>query len=159
MSSDFEDIQDVARISIQAHRGALIASIQVELDARVLRVFQADLLRAIEMGSQDVAILDLSGVEIMDADDFEGFRRIVQMSWLMGTEVMLCGLQPGVAASLVELDVTVDDLATHRDLDAALAALAARQADAESSEPGPDATWDSEDNADVPERDPSLDTE
>ena len=59
----------------------------------------------------------------MDAQDFGSLRRIIDMVSLMGTETILCGIQPGVAASLVYLDVPLDDLKTSRNLDAALAAL------------------------------------
>jgi rsbT antagonist protein RsbS len=49
------------------------------------------------------------------------------MASLMGTETILCGMQPGVAASLVDLDVHLEDLNTSLNLNAALANLAARE--------------------------------
>ncbi len=121
--TDVDDSSDVARITIQPYRGALIASIQVDFEERVLRRFQSDLLECVRSSGAETAIIDLSGVDVMDAQDFGALRRIIDMVSLMGSETILCGIQPGVAASLVYLNVPLDDLKTSRNLDAALAAL------------------------------------
>jgi rsbT antagonist protein RsbS len=126
-----EDSSDVARITIQPYRGALIAAIQVDLDQRVLRQFQTDLLACVRSSDAEVVIIDLSGVEVMDGQDFEGLRQVIDMASLMGTESILCGMQPGVAAALVELDVPLDGLRTCLNLETALADLES----SESSEP------------------------
>ncbi len=121
--TDVDDRSDIARITIQSYRGALIASIQIDLDERVLRRFQSDLLECVRRSDPEVAIIDLSGVDVMDAQDFEGLRRIVNSAAMMGTKTIICGMQAGVAASLVYLDVPIEGLATSRSLDTALAAL------------------------------------
>jgi len=124
MPIEIDDTSDAARITIQPYRGALIASIQVDLDDRVLRRFQSDLLQCIQSSGVITAIIDLSGVHVMDAHDFEGLRRVIQMASLMGTETILCSIQPGVAAALVDLNVPLDDLRVSLNLDAALAEFA-----------------------------------
>ncbi len=120
MPSEIDNSLDVARITIQPYRGALIASIQIDLEERVLGRFQSDLLECIASSDVRLAIIDLSGVHVMDAEDFNGLRRIIHMTSLMGTKTVLCAMQPGVAAALIDLDVPVDDLTTCRDLDSAL---------------------------------------
>jgi rsbT antagonist protein RsbS len=132
---------DVARIMIQPYRGALIATIQVDLEESVVRRFQSDLLECIRATGADFAILDISGVEVMDGHDFVGLRRVMNMASLMGTETILCGMQPGVAASLVDLDVSLDDLRTCLNLDVALeklveSELREEQAEASDEPPG-----------------------
>jgi rsbT antagonist protein RsbS len=122
---DLGDRSDVARIAIQPYRGALIASIQVDLDERVLRQFQSDLLECVRSSDADVAIIDLSGVGVIDGEDFTALRRVIEMTALMGTKSILCGMQPGVAASLVDLDVSLVGLQISRSLDSALAQVAA----------------------------------
>ena len=122
--NDARDSSDVARITIQPHRGGLIASVQVDLDQRVLQRFHSDLLERIQGSRPRFVIIDLTGVAIMDAADFSGIRRAVDMTALMGTPTVLCGLRPGVAAALVDLDVPIDGLRTTLNLDAALAELA-----------------------------------
>jgi rsbT antagonist protein RsbS len=122
--SEARDISDVARITIQPHRGGLIASVQVDLDHRVLQRFQTDLLERIQESRAQFVIIDLTGVAIMDDADFTGIRRAVEMAALMGTPTVLCGLRPGVAAALVDLDVPIGGLRTKLNLDAALAEFA-----------------------------------
>jgi rsbT antagonist protein RsbS len=116
-----DDGSEVARVPIQPHRGGLIASIQVDLDTRVLQQFQSDLLRRIEDSRARFVIIDLTAVTVMDAGDFTELRRAVEMVSLMGAATVLCGLRPGVAASLVDLGVPIDGLRTTLNLDAALA--------------------------------------
>jgi rsbT antagonist protein RsbS len=125
--TEIYDSSDIARITIQPHRGALIASIQVDLDQRVLERFQADLLQRIEDSRARFVIIDLTGVAVMDESDFAALRRTIDMVSLMGTDTILCGLRPGVAASLVDLDVSIAGLRTQLNLDAALAEIAARE--------------------------------
>lgn len=152
-----DDSSDVARITIQPYRGALIASIQVDLEDRVLRQFQCDLLESVRTNDADVAILDLSGVEVMDWEDFAGLRRVIDMAALMGTQTVLCGMQPGVAASLVELDVPLDGLTTRLNLEIALTEIAASESTAEQFGEAQDA--DELENVNGSERDEAPDRE
>ena len=119
-----QDTSEVSRVTIQPHRGGLIASVQVDLDQDVLARFQSDLLDRIQESRARFVIIDLTGVAVMDDADFVGVRRAVDMAALMGTPTILCGLRPGVAAALIDLDVPIDGLRTTLNLDAALAELA-----------------------------------
>lgn len=133
--NEIQDSSDVARITIQPHRGGLIASVQVDLDQRVLQRFHSDLLERIQESRPRFVVVDLTGVTIMDAADFNGIRRAVDMTALMGTPTVLCGLRPGVAAALVDLDVPIDGLHTELNLDAALARFTAEKLPSNASPP------------------------
>jgi rsbT antagonist protein RsbS len=75
-----------------------------------------------ETGSRAV-ILDVSGLETLDAHEFAALRRIIRSATIMGSESVLVGLQPGVVSALIEVDADVDGLKTAIDLDAAFALL------------------------------------
>jgi len=120
-----DDGSDVARVTIQSHRGVLIAVIQVDLEERVLRRFQSDLLEQVRCSKARAVIIDLTGVEVMDGTDFDGLRRTIDMVSLMGTRTVLCGLRPGVAAALVDLNVATEGFQTTLSLDRALDIVAA----------------------------------
>ena len=61
---------DTPRVAMQVARDIVVASIQVDLDEAVIVHFREDLLRRLhETGSHGV-ILDLSGVETLDAEEF-----------------------------------------------------------------------------------------
>jgi len=114
---------DIPGVAIQVSRDVVVASIQVDLDDDVLARFQEDLLRRVhETGSRGV-ILDLSGLETLDSDEFAALRRIITMSTIMGAESVLVGLRPGVVSALIEAGADVDGLRAAINLDAAYALL------------------------------------
>jgi len=133
---------DIPRVAIQVSRDVVVASIQGDLDDDILARFREDLLRRIhETGSRGV-ILDASGLETLDSDEFAALRRIITMSTIMGAESVLVGLRPGVVSALIEADVDVDGLRSAINLDSAFALLQA----APESEAGADTDADRDDN-------------
>jgi rsbT antagonist protein RsbS len=50
-------------------------------------------------------VLDMAGVELLDEQDFEELRKVVQSASIMGTPVLLAGIRPGLAGGLTMLDV------------------------------------------------------
>jgi rsbT antagonist protein RsbS len=145
---------DIPGISMQVSREVVVASIQVDLDEDVLARFREDLLRRIhETGSRGV-ILDVSGLETLDSDEFAALRRIITMSTIMGAKSVLVGLRPGVVSALIEAGAEVDGLQAAINLDAAFALL----------QPEPESDSDSESEAGSepdtdPEADPPLESE
>jgi rsbT antagonist protein RsbS len=149
---------DIPGISMQVSRDVVVASIQVDLDEDVLALFKEDLLRRIhETGSRGV-ILDVSGLETLDSDEFAALRRIITMSTIMGAESVLVGLRPGVVSSLIEAGADVDGLQAAINMDAAFALL---QPEPEpESEPESEAETDTDADPDAdPEADPALEPE
>ena len=74
---------DIPGVAMQLSRGVVVASIQVDLDDDVLARFREDLLRRIhETGSEGV-ILDVSGLQTLDSEEFAALRRIMAMTSLM----------------------------------------------------------------------------
>ena len=135
---------DIPGIAMQVNRDIVVASIQVDLDENVLARFREDLLRRIhETGSRGV-ILDVSGLETLDSDEFAALRRIITMSTIMGAESVLVGLRPGVASALIEAGADVDGLRAAINLDAAFALL--RPEPESESEAGTDTDADPEDD-------------
>lgn len=108
---------DTTRIPLTVSRGCVVASIQRDLRGAVLQQFQTDLLECLQDSGASGVIIDLSGVRIMDADDFDGIRRTLDMAALMGARAVLVGLRPGVVSALVQLDVDTGSFDTLLDLD------------------------------------------
>ncbi len=107
----------VARIPLTVSRGCIVASIQRDLRGTILRQFRHDLLERLQICGASGVIIDLSGVSIMDADDFDGIRRTLDMAALMGARTVVVGLRPGVVSALVELGVETGNFDTLLDLD------------------------------------------
>ena len=104
MSPELRSTSD--RIPIQVSRGCVVASIQVDLTPAVLRTFREELLEVLAQTGLSGVILDVSGVSVIDSEEFAEIQRITAMAKLMGAESVISGLRPGVVSSLVEI---VDD--------------------------------------------------
>ena len=120
--------EPVARIPLQVSNQCLVASIQVDLTDAVLAQFRDDLLTELQARQAKGVILDLSGIEVMDLSDFEDIRSTITMAGLMGAPAVVCGLHPGVVASLILLGAETDELKAVRDLDTAFELLGKRAA-------------------------------
>ncbi len=113
----------VQRIPLQLARDCVVASIQIDLDRDVLQQFREDLLQLLHTSGSNSVILDLSGLELMDLEDFEALRGTISMAAVMGAETVIAGLQPGIVSALVELDADVEGLVAAGNLDAAFRLL------------------------------------
>ena len=108
---------DIKRIPLQLSRGYVVASIQIDLSDAVLRQFRKDLLTFIQSSGATGLILELSGVDIIDLEDFESLRKTMTMAAIMGARPVVAGVQPGVVSALVELDANIDGIDAALDLD------------------------------------------
>jgi len=123
---------------MQVSRDIVVASIQVDLDDDVLARFREDLLHRIHTTCSRGVILDVSGLEILDSEEFAALRRIITMCTIMGAETVLVGLQPGVVSALIETGADVDGLRAAINLDAAFAMLQPEPESEPESEPEPE---------------------
>ena len=93
----------VQRIPLQVVRGCVVASIQIDLNPEVLPQFRSDLLECVQKSRASAVILDVSGIDILDMDDFKGLRSTMEMAQVMGARTILSGLKPGVVSALIDL--------------------------------------------------------
>ena len=114
---------DVARIPMQLSRGCIVVSIQVDLSDAVLAQFRVDLLDLLQSSGAEAVILDVSGIAIMDLEEFQALRDTMSMAALMGARTIFSGFQAGVVSALVELDARTDDIKAASNLDAAFELL------------------------------------
>jgi rsbT antagonist protein RsbS len=110
---------DVPPVALQLNHGCLVATLQFGSDARVLERFRFDLLERVKTLEAKCIAIDLSSVDLLDAEDFGSIKGTIDMAVLLGARVVLVGIRPGVAASLVELPVNLRDVKTALTLEAA----------------------------------------
>lgn len=79
------------------------------------------LLHAVTERGAEFVILDVTGVPAVDTDVADGLLRVAQAVRLLGAEVALTGMQPGVARALVELGVDMSAFVTKADLQSGIA--------------------------------------
>lgn len=126
--------QSHATVPIQRAMGCLVASIQIDLDDGVIQQLADNLLDALRVDSARGVILDLSGVSIMDDEEFAALRKIERMAALMGARTVFAGLKPGVVSALIDLDADVSQLAASRSLDDAFLLIDAQDEDVHDEE-------------------------
>ena len=82
----------------------------MELDDQTALKFQEDLLNKIyETGSNGV-VIDLTSVDMIDSFIAKVLGDVITMSKLMGAKVVLTGIQPAVAVTLIELGISLDEI-------------------------------------------------
>jgi rsbT antagonist protein RsbS len=102
-----------------------VASIQIDLDDRVLATFRDELLEFVRSSGARGVILDLSGVDVMDAADFRALRNTMRMARLMGASTVLSGLRAGVVSALIDLGVDTEGVVATATLDDAFRKMSA----------------------------------
>lgn len=105
------------RIPILKLKDTLIVSIQWELDDQTAIQFQEDLLGRIHATNARGVVIDLTSIDFIDSFIAKVLGDVVQMSELMGAKVVLTGIQPGVAITLVELGIRMKNVMTALDLE------------------------------------------
>jgi len=78
------------------------------------------LLRSIVEKHAVCAIIDVTGIEVMDTGTADAFLRMARAVRLLGAECVLTGISPGIAQTIVHMGVDLSGVATHRSLRDAL---------------------------------------
>lgn len=111
------------RIPILKLKDCLIVSIQWELDDQTALQFQEDLLTKMHETSARGVVIDLTPIDFIDSFIAKVLGDVISMSGLMGAQVVITGIQPAVAITLIELGIRLEDVMTALDLENGLEKL------------------------------------
>ncbi|MFD2627187.1 STAS domain-containing protein [Oceanobacillus kapialis] len=111
------------RIPILKLHNFLLISIQTEIDDNTAIQFQEDLLSKIHQSGATGVVIDLTSVDIIDSFIAKVLGDVVTMSDLMGAKVVLTGIQPAVAMTLIDLGIHLKNVPTALDLEQGLIKL------------------------------------
>jgi rsbT antagonist protein RsbS len=75
-------------------------------------------------------VIDVSALDVMDSFATRTLRGIAQTTKLRGAETVIVGIQPEVAFAMIQLGLTLDDVATALDLEEGLERATAGRAEA-----------------------------
>jgi rsbT antagonist protein RsbS len=101
----------------------LVASIQLSLDDRSVVQFQGDLLeKVIDTGANGV-VVDITAVDVVDSFMARSLNDIAIAVHLLGAQMVIVGMQPAVAVTLVEMGLTIPSAVTALDLERGLEML------------------------------------
>lgn len=114
---------EALRIPILKIGNILIASIQVALHDASAVQFKDDLLQRLHETRASGVIVDLTALDVVDSFIGRLIADIAAMAGLMGASVVLTGLQPAVAITLVELGLELPRVHTALNLEKGLALM------------------------------------
>ncbi len=90
----------------------LLATIQIELHDTVVDSFQNDVLEEIEKTGARRLIIDISALETVDSYVARMLANTAKMAKLMGTNTVIVGMRPAVAATLVRMGYFMEGIHT-----------------------------------------------
>ncbi len=106
-------------------RDNLLVSIQVQLTDHLIDELKARVARTIQATPVHGLLIEVSGVDVFDSYIARSIRDIAQIAKLMGVMTILVGLDPGMAMTLVEMDMLMQGVSTELDVGTALERLQA----------------------------------
>jgi rsbT antagonist protein RsbS len=111
------------RVPILKQSHYVIASIQSALSDEDLLQLRDDLVQQVGRFRSRGAIVDVTVLDVMDSFAVRTLRAIAHMIRLRGAETVIVGIQPEVAFAMVQLGLTLEDVATALDLEEGLSYL------------------------------------
>ena len=113
-------IRSLSTPIIEVWRGVLCLPVVGVMDtARSAEMTSALLQTIVEKGTK-YAIIDITGIDVMDTRTVDHFIRMAKAIRLLGAECALTGLNPHIAQTIVHMGLDLSDIVTHRSLRDAL---------------------------------------
>src|ERR1044072_2883508 len=111
-----EGIRELSTPVLQVRDRLLILPIIGVIAPQRARQLTEQLLRAIRTNRAKVVVIDITGVAAMDANVANNLVQTVEAARLLGATVILTGLSPEIAQTLVTIGVDLSEMATVGDL-------------------------------------------
>ena len=104
-------------VPILKYGSKLIASVQTELADSNWIDLRDRMLRQAAKHRARVAIIDVTGMDVLDSYAGRALSTMAEMLHLRGVQCVVVGIQPDVAFAMVELGLHLDGIATALDLE------------------------------------------
>ena len=108
------------KIPILKLKNVLITSIQIDLTDDEAIEFQTAVLGRVNETEANGIIIDITALDVVDSFMARVLNNTATMVRLLGAEVVLCGMQPSVAITLVEMGRELIGVETALNLDQAV---------------------------------------
>lgn len=120
-----EELLAISTPVLEVSPGVLVAPLIGSLDRRRTEHFLERVLQAVVEHQAEVAFIDITGVPAVDTETAQYLIEATTAVRLLGSRVVLTGLRPAIAQTLVQLGVELGEIETHATLAGGLRALAA----------------------------------
>lgn len=113
-------IRSLSTPIIEVWRGVLCLPVVGVMDTARSAEMTSSLLQAVVEKGTQYAIIDITGIDVMDTRTVDHFIRMAKSIRLLGAECALTGLNPHIAQTVVHMGLDLSDIVTHRSLRDAL---------------------------------------
>ena len=117
-------MSELGRIPVIKLYDNLIVSIQIALSDRLVVRLKDDITERICQTEAKGLVVDVSGIDVLDSYISRALCDIGQMANLMGVTTVICGLDPMIAMTLVEMGLDLHGVHTAAELESAIELLA-----------------------------------
>ncbi len=107
------------KVAMLKFRGILLTSIQVDMSDQDALVFQADVLRVLHDTEAKGVVIDITAMDVVDSFMARVINDTANQAKMLGAKVVLCGMQPDVALTLIEMGRELFGVETALNLDQA----------------------------------------
>lgn len=125
------------KVSIVQMKEVLLVSLQADLHDQAALAFQSDLLNQIESTSAKGVLIDLSRVDLVDSFLGRILSETAAMARTMNAAVVVVGIQPFVAITLVELGLELKQIPTALNVERGLQLLQEKMKQQKGTTSGP----------------------
>jgi methyl-accepting chemotaxis protein len=101
---------------IPLHEQVVIMPLIGELDNRRLAQVRETLVHGLHESAARIAIIDITGVPVLDQEVAAGLVRAARSVRLLGAMVVITGMQPEISSTLADLDLDFADVHAERSL-------------------------------------------
>lgn len=113
-------IRELSTPIIEIWDGVLCLPVVGVLDTTRSAEMTEALLAAIVDKKADCAIIDITGIQVMDTGTADHFLRMARAVRLLGASCVLSGINPAIAQTIIHMGVDLSGVVTHRTMRNAL---------------------------------------
>jgi rsbT co-antagonist protein RsbR len=122
LSRRAQEILDISTPVVQVWEGIILAPIIGTLDSQRTQQLTEKILDGIVETRSTVALVDITGVPAVDTQTARHIIESISAVRLLGADVILTGIRPAIAQTLVHLGIDLSGVTTRSSLSAGLRA-------------------------------------
>lgn len=113
-----EEILELSTPVMQVWEGVVVAPLIGSLDSQRTERFMEQLLSAVVERNAPMALVDITGVPTIDTQTAQHLIETITAARLLGAQVILTGVRPAIAQTLVHLGIDLSGIETRASLSA-----------------------------------------
>ncbi|HVJ90589.1 MAG TPA: STAS domain-containing protein [Labilithrix sp.] len=124
-------IRELSTPIIEIWEGILCLPVVGVLDSTRSADMTDALLTSVVEKKARCAVIDITGIQVMDTATADHFLRMARAVKLLGSECVLTGINPAIAQTMIHMGVDLSGISTHRSLRTALQGYVQRFSEAD----------------------------